>query len=167
MEIADWRKKIDEMDEQIVELISRRAEAAKAIGSTEGMGVTMKQSPYARAWLEEAPRLHVQLREALLAKDFTRVGELAEASAMAMHACAIAAGVVYWNGATLEALSAVRALRAAGTPAYATVDAGPHVKVLVRPADAAAVSESMRRVPGVLRVIEARPGEGAHLEGAS
>ena len=32
MEIADWRKKIDAMDEQIVELISKRAEAAKAIG---------------------------------------------------------------------------------------------------------------------------------------
>ncbi len=32
MEIADWRKKIDEMDEQIVQLISKRAEAAKAIG---------------------------------------------------------------------------------------------------------------------------------------
>ena len=32
MEIADWRKKIDAMDEQIVELISKRDEAAKAIG---------------------------------------------------------------------------------------------------------------------------------------
>jgi len=32
MEIADWRRKIDEMDEQIVELIGKRAEAAKAIG---------------------------------------------------------------------------------------------------------------------------------------
>lgn len=32
MEISDWRKKIDELDEQIVVLISRRAEAAKAIG---------------------------------------------------------------------------------------------------------------------------------------
>ena len=30
MEIADWRTKIDEMDEQIVELIGKRAEAAKA-----------------------------------------------------------------------------------------------------------------------------------------
>jgi chorismate mutase len=33
MEIEDWRKKIDELDEQIVALISKRAEAAKAIGS--------------------------------------------------------------------------------------------------------------------------------------
>jgi chorismate mutase len=32
MEIADWRSKIDEIDEQIVALISKRAEAAKAIG---------------------------------------------------------------------------------------------------------------------------------------
>ena len=32
MEIADWRRKIDELDEQIVRLINQRAEAARAIG---------------------------------------------------------------------------------------------------------------------------------------
>jgi chorismate mutase len=32
MDISDWRQKIDELDEQIVQLISKRAEAAKAIG---------------------------------------------------------------------------------------------------------------------------------------
>ena len=32
MDISDWRKKIDELDEQIVRLICRRAEAAQAIG---------------------------------------------------------------------------------------------------------------------------------------
>lgn len=32
MEIEDWRTQIDEMDEQIVRLISKRAEAARAIG---------------------------------------------------------------------------------------------------------------------------------------
>ena len=32
MEIDDWRKKIDAMDEQIVQLINQRAEAARAIG---------------------------------------------------------------------------------------------------------------------------------------
>jgi chorismate mutase len=32
MEIEDWRKQIDELDEQIVALICKRAEAAKAIG---------------------------------------------------------------------------------------------------------------------------------------
>ncbi len=32
MEIADWRQKIDELDVEIVKLISKRAEAAHAIG---------------------------------------------------------------------------------------------------------------------------------------
>ena len=32
MDISDWRKKIDVLDEQIVQLINKRAEAAKAIG---------------------------------------------------------------------------------------------------------------------------------------
>jgi chorismate mutase len=32
VDIADWRKKIDELDEQIVQMISQRAQAAKAIG---------------------------------------------------------------------------------------------------------------------------------------
>lgn len=32
MEISDWRRKIDELDEQIVRLVNQRAEAALAIG---------------------------------------------------------------------------------------------------------------------------------------
>jgi chorismate mutase len=32
MEISDWRKKIDELDIEIVSLISQRAAAARAIG---------------------------------------------------------------------------------------------------------------------------------------
>lgn len=33
MDISDWRAKIDGLDEQIVGLISQRAEAARAIGA--------------------------------------------------------------------------------------------------------------------------------------
>jgi chorismate mutase len=32
MDISDWRTKIDELDEQLVQLISQRAAAARAIG---------------------------------------------------------------------------------------------------------------------------------------
>jgi len=148
-------------------LVCVTTEGPKAVGSTEGMRLTMEKSPYARAWLEHAHGLHARLRAALLTGDFAQVGELTEASALAMHATAIAGGVTYWNGATLDALAAVRALRSAGTAAYATIDAGPHVKVLARPGDAAAVRAAMGRVPGVLRIVEARPGEGARLEGPS
>jgi len=32
MDIADWRKKIDEIDQQLVEILNRRAHAAQEIG---------------------------------------------------------------------------------------------------------------------------------------
>jgi diphosphomevalonate decarboxylase len=142
-------------------LVCVATEGKKTIGSTEGMRATAALSPYHMAWLQEAPRVCHALKAALLARDFGGVGELAERSALAMHANAIAAGMVYWSGVTIEALAAVRALRARGTPAFATIDAGPHVKVIVKPEDAALAGTWMRAVPGVLRVIECEPGEGA------
>lgn len=143
-------------------LVCVTTEAPKTVSSTDGMNRSA-ESPYYAAWLARAPELHAVLREALARADFEGVGAAAEASALAMHACAMAAGVVYFNGATLEAMRSVRALRDRGTPAYFTVDAGPHVKVLVRPDDAALAVTWMRAVPGVVRVIEAGVGQGARV----
>ncbi|HLK39730.1 MAG TPA: diphosphomevalonate decarboxylase [Polyangiaceae bacterium] len=148
-------------------LVCVTAEGAKEIGSTEGMQATMSRSPYASAWLELAPRLHARIKEALLARDFLRVGELAERSALAMHACAIAAGVTYWNAGTLDTIAAVKELRRGGMAAYFTIDAGPHVKVLVTPTDAAAARAALERVAGVRRIIPAAVGEGARVDDAS
>ena len=147
----------------ITVLVAIASEGAKSVGSTEGMRRTMDRSPFAHAWLEEAPKLHARLRDALLARDFIRVGELSEASALAMHASAMAAGVIYWNGATLAAIDAVRALREGGLAAYMTIDAGPHVKVLVRPDDADHAESTLRAAPGVLRVVRGHAGEGARI----
>ncbi len=144
-------------------LVCVATEGAKSIGSTDGMRATASASPYHQAWLADGPKVFHAMKAALAARDFTAVGELAERSALAMHANAIAAGLVYWSGVTIEALAGVRALRARGTPVYATIDAGPHVKVIVRPEDAALAGTWMRAVPGVLRVIECEPGEGARL----
>lgn len=147
----------------IVVLVCVTTEGTKPVGSTDGMRATMARSPYAEAWFQAAARMHAQLREAVLKRDFAAMGGLAEASALAMHASAIAAGVIYWSGATLEILAAVRGLRDAGTAAFATMDAGPHVKVLVRPGDADRVGDAVRALPGVHRVIESPLGEGARL----
>jgi chorismate mutase len=38
MDISDWRKKIDELDVEIVRLINQRAEAARAIGEIKRAG---------------------------------------------------------------------------------------------------------------------------------
>ncbi len=134
-------------------LVVALGNAKKDVSSTDGMVRTATTSPYYEAWLTTGPRLHADLRAALLARDFERFGQVTEASALAMHASAFAAGVFYWQGATLDLLGAVRALRARGTLAFATMDAGPHVKVLVQPASSrsrACLASSRRRVRRVL-----------------
>lgn len=144
-------------------LVVTLGDAKKEVSSSDGMILTAANSPYHAAWLDVAPRLHAEIRAAVLARDFERFGATAEKSALAMHASAFAAGVVYWQAATLEVLAAVRSLRARGTAVFATMDAGPHVKVMLRPEDVALASACLQAVPGVGRVFEARGAEGAQL----
>lgn len=138
-------------------------EGPKATGSTQGMLLTTQTSPYFPAWVADAPGLFARLKDALLRRDLEALGALAEASALRMHAAAIAAdpGLIYWTPATLLVIQEVRALRARGTPAFFTIDAGPHVKVLTTPEHEAAVTQLLEQIPGVLRTIAARPGDGA------
>jgi diphosphomevalonate decarboxylase len=138
-------------------------ESAKTSSSRDGMAKTAKESPYFSAWIGAEHRFFEEMKRALLASDLDRVGELTEQSTLAMHACAMSAGVVYVRGITLELFDAVRELRKGGAHAWATSDAGPHVKVLVSSKDAMRSRAVLEAVPGVLRVIESKPGGPARV----
>ena len=102
------------------------------------------------------------MREALGRRDLQALGEAMEASTFAMHASAWAAvpAVRYIKGITLDLLDRVESLRRDGIGAWATMDAGPHVKVLCAAADADLVAARLRATPGVLESRIARPGAG-------
>lgn len=135
----------------------------KPIGSTEAMEHTRITSPYYAGWIADAPGLAREIHDAILDGDFERLGSAAEASALRMHACALGARppILYWSPATISLLRAVEALRREGIGAYATIDAGPHVKVLCRGADAETIAS--RLAPHAVRTIVARPGPAARL----
>ncbi|HMI86735.1 MAG TPA: diphosphomevalonate decarboxylase [Polyangiaceae bacterium] len=132
----------------------------KDVGSTEGMAHTSATSPYYAAWVANAPRLFERARRAVLARDLEALGVVAEESAFAMHASAMAAApaLIYFNPVTLAAIERVRQLRQRGVQAYVTIDAGPHVKVLSHASDAPALATALREVPGVEKVLIATPG---------
>ncbi|MBL8604469.1 MAG: diphosphomevalonate decarboxylase [Myxococcales bacterium] len=136
--------------------------APKAIASRDGMRETARTSPYWGAWLGCAPGYVKAVTEGVAARDLEATGAAMEASTAAMHASAWAAvpAVRYIKGVTLELLDAVQSLRAAGVGAWATMDAGPHVKVLCLAHDSARVSTALAAVPGVVEVRVARPGRG-------
>ena len=146
-------------------VVAVTAVGEKALGSTAAMERTARTSPFYPAWITANESDIGAAREAILARDLERLGTVMERSALRMHATAMAAdpAVIYWNGATMSAMHAVLELRAAGTPAYFTIDAGPHVKVLCRSGDAPKLAELLAAIPGVSRTMIAAPGPGAHV----
>lgn len=146
-------------------IIAVTREGPKDVSSSEGMKRTVDTSPYYPAWVEDAPALSARVRAAVLGRDLEALGAAAEASALRMHASAIAAapGLLYWTGATVEVVAEVRRLRARGAPVFFTIDAGPHVKVFTLPEAEAAVTAALVAIPGVVRTLAAAPGGGARL----
>jgi diphosphomevalonate decarboxylase len=137
----------------------------KTHGSRDAMEHCAATSPLYAAWLACVPRDLEAAEAALALGDLPKLGEIAEANALAMHASAIAArpAIIYWQPTTLAVLAAVRELRTRGVGAWATMDAGPHVKVLTSIDDASTVEAAVRAVPGVTSTMISAPGGPAEV----
>lgn len=135
----------------------------KAVGSTEGMIRTEATSPLYPGWVDSAAADLAAGVAAVRARDLAALGEVMEHSSYKMHATMLAARphIRYWRPETLSALDAVEGLRRAGVPAYATMDAGPNVKVLCATSDAEAVAEALRAAVGGAVILG--PGGPARL----
>jgi diphosphomevalonate decarboxylase len=132
----------------------------KKVGSTEGMERSRKTSPYYQAWLDQAPKWSRKIKRAIKERDLDTLGASMEQSTLAFHCCAITSDppILYWAPATLAALATVRGLRERGVPAWATMDAGPHVKALCEVGAATRVRDALDRTRGVTRTWVAKPG---------
>ena len=152
---AEWDLRV------VVALVSTEA---KKVSSRDGMA-RAAASPFYPAWIAGAEDDLAEARAAVRARDLEALGQLAEHSALKMHAVGLASRppLVYWRGATVECVHRVWALRAEGTPAFITIDAGPQAKVLCQPGDVARVTEALQSVPGVVRVVTSAPGAGAEV----
>ncbi|RBP98937.1 diphosphomevalonate decarboxylase [Bifidobacterium xylocopae] len=137
----------------------------KRISSRLAMRRTVETSPLYRAWAEQSA---ADLEEALGAirdHDLERLGAVVEANALGMHAAMLAArpAICYWRPETLTAFEAVRSIREDGLGAWATLDAGPNLKVLTDGGKATAVADLLQaRLPGVNIQVH-RPGPGLRI----
>lgn len=138
----------------------------KKVGSTEGMERSRKTSPYYASWLAEAPRWSRKIKRAIKDRELDVLGAAMEQSTLAFHCCAITSDppIFYWAPATLAALATVRGLRERGVSAWATMDAGPHVKALCHAADAPRVRQALDRTPGVTRTWVTKPGPDIEVQ---
>ncbi len=137
----------------------------KGVSSRDAMEHCAATSPLYQAWLDCVPNDVQAARSAIDARDLAALGAITRDSAMAMHAAAMASRppVRYWQAATLRCLDRVEELVGSGIPAYPTMDAGPHVKVLTDAAHCQEVARAIGEIPEVTEVKICAPGPAAHL----
>jgi diphosphomevalonate decarboxylase len=146
-------------------VVASCAAGPKEVGSRDGMRACKETSPYHPAWIAQGLLDLPRATALLAARDLDGLGRLAETNALRMHADALAAEppLLYWQPATVGCLHALARLRSQGTPAWGTIDAGPHVVALCRPEDAARVAACLREVAGVRETLECAPAGGARV----
>ncbi|RMI13902.1 diphosphomevalonate decarboxylase [Cellulomonas triticagri] len=135
----------------------------KSVSSRVAMRRTVETSPFFPGWVESTEQDVRLMLDAVAAGDLAALGALAESNALRMHATMLGARppVRYWTAHTVAVLDEVQALRAEGLPCWATIDAGPNVKVLCSGADLDVVATALARGTDgdeARRVVTARPG---------
>lgn len=119
-----------EWPELCVELLMIN-DSQKEISSRQGMQQTVNTSILYQSWPKQVIEDLKNLKRALASKDFSLLGETAEANALAMHATALSARppVVYTLPDTLSLIQKIWRLRQQGLEIYFTQDAGPNLKL--------------------------------------
>ncbi len=129
----------------------------KTIGSREAMRRTVATSPTYDAFVNRADSDVKKMISALQDGDLDAVGQIMEANQDAMHEAMAQAvpPIVYRSDASHRARNLITTLRARGIIAYATMDAGPNVKVLVEERMLTRLKSELRRA-GFARVLVSR-----------
>lgn len=137
----------------------------KKVASRSGMKLS-ESSPYYNAWIRQASKDCKAMLGLVEKDDFAAIGELAEANALAMHACMISArpGIVYWSPATIRLMDACRRYRESGLECYFTIDAGANVIFISRLKDIRKLVQRLRSLKSVKRVLSGKPAGGAEIE---
>lgn len=134
----------------------------KKHSSTQAMKEVVRQSIFYPAWVEQAERDIMEMKQAILEKDFSRIGQIAEANCLKMHATTLGINnpFTYWIPESLMAMEQVRELRNNGLEVYFTMDAGPNVKIFCRKKDLPSLITEMKKYYSMEQLIPTESGAG-------
>ena len=138
----------------------------KPISSRTAMRRTVETSPAYMPWVEQSKKDLARALDAIRVGSIEQLGEVMEQNSLGMHETMRKANppVNYLTDKTYAVLNAVRSMRECGWPVWATMDAGPNVKVLTDAGCAARAAEELRgRVAESAKFTIALPGDGVSV----
>lgn len=139
--------------------------ARKKYSSRQAMKAVVDQSIFYPAWVDQAKLDYEDMKRAILQQDFSKIGQIAEANCLRMHATTwgLARPFSYLQAESLVAMDRVRDLRAGGLEVYFTMDAGPNVKLFCQKKDMANLIAAMGQYYEPDQLIPAYAGSGYEI----
>lgn len=148
----------------IRDIIAVTSLTGKKTSSTEGHSLA-KTSPYFEKRIKGVGKRTLNLKKALIKKDFKTFGELLEEEAVDLHVMAMTSrpAVFYWNSGTMSVMHKIFELREKGILCYFTMDAGPNVHIICEGKNEKRIKKEIEKLPEVEKVIVNKPGKGARI----
>ncbi len=123
----------------------------KAVGSKEGMLRTQKTSKLYPQWPMIVEEDIIEIQECIKKRDFASFGHIVESNALTMHATMLSAWppLMYLSEKSLSLLKIIWKWREDGLLVYASMDAGPNIKLFYQALDKEKV---MKAFPNLIEV---------------
>lgn len=138
----------------------------KKQSSTYGMKQVVEESVFYPAWVAQAEKDFEAMKQAILAKDFTAIGKIAEANCLKMHATTwgVKEPFSYLLPESYQAIEHIREIRQKGLEIYFTMDAGANVKVFCKKADLPEVMKKFKKYYPLYKLLPSGSGNGSQMK---
>lgn len=151
---------------ELVDIVAIISREHKPVSSTAGHTLA-HTSPFYQQRLETIEQTLDDVRQAILSRDFHRLGRLMEREAIQLHVASMTSepAVLYWRGGTVNVMHALRSIRSEdpGLTGYFTMDAGANVHIITLPDAAPALNRMIKKIEGVEDTLLCGVGEAAKL----
>ncbi|HLT00033.1 MAG TPA: diphosphomevalonate decarboxylase, partial [Acholeplasma sp.] len=129
--ISSYAEEIEGFDDMAL-LVCMVNQNEKKVDSRTAMNVLEIYPQYKEDWITKTNILFNDMIHAIQIKDFVKVGITAETHAELMHQLIENTGNTYLTDVSREIIELTKWLRTQGYLVYATMDAGPNVKIILR-----------------------------------
>ncbi len=150
----------------LIDIIAIVSDEHKSVGSSAGHPLSTT-SPFYQARLGSLQSSLQQVRNAILDKEFAKLGELIEAEAISLHVAAMTStpSILYWQAGSLNIIHALRKWRSENSNAvgYFTMDAGPNVHIISERKYLPELLERLKTVDGIKNLLICGVGKDAYL----
>ncbi|KRN33580.1 diphosphomevalonate decarboxylase [Weissella halotolerans] len=138
----------------------------KKVSSRTGMQLAQTSAPGYQQWVADTNAANSAALTAIFNQDLATLGCLAEENALAMHALNPTATppFTYLTTQSWAVIRLAQTLRNnKGIPVYATMDAGPNVKLISQPHDTSVIMQALHQILPNVQTQIATPGPGINI----